>query len=149
MSTRIEEDTIVSELEIEAPPAIVFAALTDPKQLQQWWGDEKTYRADHWTVDARKGGKWRSEGKSVTGQPFFVEGEYLEIDPPKVLAYTWKPSWIEVSPTVVRFVLTARGNGTHLVVTHSGFSGNNTARDNHAQGWPGVLNWLRVYVERR
>lgn len=148
MSTRVEQSSIVSEIEIEASPEIVFAALTDPKQLSQWWGDEKTYRADRWSVDARKGGKWKSEGKSVAGQTFSVEGEYLEMDPPRVLAYTWKPSWMEVVPTVVRFELTATARGTHLRVTHSGFGDNNTARDNHAQGWPGVLNWLRVYVER-
>ena len=33
-------DTIVTEIEVAAPPQRVFKALTDPKQLMRWWGEE-------------------------------------------------------------------------------------------------------------
>lgn len=145
----IGNDSIVGEVFIEASPEAVFAALTDPKKLATWWGDDATYHADQWTIDLRVGGKWRSEGKSVQGQAFTVEGEYLEIDPPRVLAYTWRPSWTETPPTRVRFELTAEKNGTRLEVTHSGFSGYENARQNHAMGWPTVLGWLQKFAEQR
>jgi len=33
-------------------------------------------------MDLRPGGKWRSDGVGTDGQAFYVEGEYLEVDPP-------------------------------------------------------------------
>lgn len=143
----IGSDQIVAEMTIEASPETVFAALTDPAKLKAWWGDEKTYRADKWSIDLRVGGKWRSEGKSSTGQSFVVQGEYVEVDPPRVLAYTWKPDWIDAPVTTVRFVLTPQGKSTHLLMTHGGFAGNENALQNHKMGWPTVLNWLKGFVE--
>ena len=143
----VGNDQIVAEMTIEASPETVFSALTDPQKLKAWWGDEeKGYRTEKWTIDLRVGGKWRGEGKGANGEPFLVEGEYVEIDPPRILAYTWRPSWVETSVTTVRFVLTAKNNGTHLVMTHSGFAGNEKAIQAH-QGWPQVLGWLKTYSE--
>jgi uncharacterized protein YndB with AHSA1/START domain len=144
----IGNDQIVAEMTIEASPETIFAALTQPEKLSAWWGDDRMYRADKWSIDLRVGGKWRSEGGPV-GQPsrILVEGEYLEIDPPRVLAYTWRPTWVEAPVTTVRYVLTPQGNGTHIVMTHSGFAGNQKAMEAH-QGWPQVLGWLKGYAEK-
>ena len=143
----VGNDQIVSEVMIDASPEIVFAALTDPAKLKIWWGDDENYHSDHWTIDLRVGGQWRSEGIGGNKKPYLVYGEFVEIDPPRVLAYTWNPSWVEAPGTVVRYELTPKGNGTHLRVTHSGFAGNEKAREQHS-GWPRVLNWLKSYVER-
>jgi uncharacterized protein YndB with AHSA1/START domain len=32
-----DQDAIISEIEINAPPERVFQALIDPKQVMQWW----------------------------------------------------------------------------------------------------------------
>lgn len=143
----IGNDQIVSEVIIDASPDIVFSALTDPAQLKEWWGDEKTYQSSKWVMDLRVGGKWRSEGIGSNKHPYTVEGEFVEFDPPRVVAYTWRPSWVETPETVVRFELTPKGNGTHLKMTHSGFAGNQKAIENHS-GWSRVLGWLKSYVER-
>ena len=144
----VGNDQIVGETTIEASPETIFAALTQPEQLKTWWGDDQVYRADKWSIDLRIGGKYRSEGKGVNGDAFVVEGEYVEIDPPRVLSYIWRPSWADKKQTTVRFVLTPKGNGTHLHMTHSGFA-EETARQNHAQGWPLVLGWLKNFTERQ
>ena len=34
------QDAVVSEIEIAAPPERVFQALIDPKQVMQWWTGE-------------------------------------------------------------------------------------------------------------
>jgi len=144
----VGSDEIVAEMTIDASAETIFAALTDPKKLSAWWGDDQMYRADKWTVDLRVGGKWRAEG-GRTGQPsgLLVEGEFLEIDPPKRLAYTWKPTWVEAPVTVVRYVLTPTANGTHLILTHTGFGGNEKALEAH-QGWAQVLGWLKTYLQK-
>jgi hypothetical protein len=42
------------------------------------------------------------------GTSFRVDGEYLEIDPPRLLVHTWTPSLSELSRTVVRWELQPR-----------------------------------------
>src|SRR5437667_3448491 len=83
-----DNDTVLAEIFIAAPPARVFEAITDPKQTVQWWGLKGMFRATDAKSDLRLGGKWSSEGLTGDGRPFRVEGEYLEIDPPRLLVYT-------------------------------------------------------------
>jgi len=82
----------------------------------------------------------------VTGQMSTVTGEYLELDPPRVLAFTWEPNWEKVHPTVVQIELTAPASGTRLVLTHSGWGEDKRARRSHEQGWPLVLGFLADYL---
>src|SRR5713101_5883419 len=35
-----DKNTVLAEIFIAAPPDRVFQALTDPKQMSQWWGPE-------------------------------------------------------------------------------------------------------------
>lgn len=150
MTTTDTSTTIVREIDIAAPAAKVFAALTEPEQLVQWWGDETTYHVTKMERDLRVGGKWRSTGIGTSGEPFAVEGEYREIDPPHVLVYTWRYDWGErgkLDETVVRFDLHERAGQTHLRVTHSGFA-DPTDKSNHDGGWIRVLGWLSQFVEQ-
>ena len=83
--TTLADSTIVKEIDINAPAAKVFAALTDPKQLPQWWGEEGKYHVDTMESDLRVGGRWRSAGSSVNGSTFSVEGVYRAIDAPSLI----------------------------------------------------------------
>ena len=51
-----DQDAIVAEIEIAAPPQRVFQALTDPKQLIRWWGLEGPIKTTLWEMDAPVGG---------------------------------------------------------------------------------------------
>ena len=108
---------IVEEIEIAAPPARVYAALTDPVQLLAWWGDRRSCPSTHWELDARVGGRWLSRWRGADGATFTLGGEILEIDPPRVLAYSW---WDERYPglphTTVRYELTATATGTRVTL---------------------------------
>jgi uncharacterized protein YndB with AHSA1/START domain len=141
----ISSDEIVQEIFIESPPERIFQALTNPEELVQWWGDEESYRCTSWTGELIVGGHWRTEGVGKNGNPFSVEGEYEEIDPPKQLVYSWNPSWHNVCAKV-RWILTPKGTGTNLVVIFSGFAGNEEAHRDHIGGLPSVLNWLKKYL---
>jgi len=128
-------------------------ALTTPKELMNWWGADDVYRCTAWETDLRVGGRWRSEGKNADGRPFRVEGKFLEIDPPWKLSYTWEPSWEawqNLPPTTVEIVLEQKSeNKTQLRLTHRGFAGFPKALEEHQQGWPMVLGWLKSYAEKR
>lgn len=88
-----DNNVVSCEIEIAVPPERVFQAITDPSQLPLWWGQTEMYRVTKMESDLRVGGKWKSTGVGKDGKSFEVGGEYLEIDPPRVLVYTWAYGW--------------------------------------------------------
>jgi len=98
----------------------------------------------------RPGGEWRSDGVSdVDGKPYHVGGEYVEIDPPRMVSFTWVASWSGPVKTLVRWDLEESGEGTTARLRHSGFGalGGEHAK-NHYQGWIRVIAWMQAFVER-
>jgi len=155
-----DNNTIVAEIFIAAPPDRVFDALTDPWQMTQWWGEKGLYRLTENKVDLRVGGKWSTSGVGADGKEFSVDGEYLVIDRPRLLVYTWNPSFYHVVKTTVRCELEPRdvhglqhrgpqrvGTGTLLKLRQEGFAGNLEAAQGHSRGWVRVLGWLQAFVE--
>src|SRR5262249_33178234 len=90
----VTQGTVLARVDIAAPPERVFRALTT-EEVTRWWGADDMYRTLQFSIDLRPGGRWRSEGKGADGSPFSVEGEVVEVDPPRRLVQTWKPSWEE------------------------------------------------------
>jgi uncharacterized protein YndB with AHSA1/START domain len=149
-NTATFNDTIVVEIDIDAPPERVFQAWVDPQQRLSWWGDDGVYRGQKMESDLRVGGKWLTEGKSAQGKEFSVSGTYTRIEAPRVLGFTWNYNWADTGAreTHVLVELTPTSSGTHVTLTHSGFP---TApeRDDHKQGWGRVLGWLQSYLQRK
>jgi uncharacterized protein YndB with AHSA1/START domain len=143
-----DQDLISCEMFIAAPPDRVFQAITDPRQLLQWWGQKEMYRTTKFETDVRVKGKWMSAGVGIKGDNFEVTGEYLEVDPPSLLVYTWRASWTGDLTTTVRWELEPRAEGTQVKVRHSGFAGNADAAKAHGQGWERVLSWVQAFVEK-
>jgi uncharacterized protein YndB with AHSA1/START domain len=141
-------DTIVQEILIKAPAERIFEALTNPAQRVQWWGAEGRFQATQMESDLRPGGAWMMSGNGVGGRPFTVKGKYLEIDRPRLLIFTWLPSWQEDAfETTVRFELTEANGLTTVRLTHSGLA-TEASRLSH-KGWPEILTWLQDYSESR
>jgi uncharacterized protein YndB with AHSA1/START domain len=146
MSTTDTGDTITKEIAIKASAERVFEALTEPQQRLKWWGADGAYRGTHMESDLRPGGKWLTRGVGRDGTTFSVAGEYRAIERPRVLAFTWLPSWEKNAPeSLVRFDLDEKDGVTTVRLTHSGLT-TEASRDHH-KGWPQVLSWLRAYLE--
>jgi uncharacterized protein YndB with AHSA1/START domain len=106
------------------------------------------YRTTKFETDVRVNGKWMSAGVSDTGETFQVTGEYLEVNPPRVLVYTWMASWTGALRTTVRWELDPSNGGTLVRIHHSGFASNLEAAKSHGQGWLRVLAWVQAFVEQ-
>ena len=80
---------------IAGSPDAVFRAWTDPEQLARWFGPGAftVVRAE---LDLRAGGAYRIVFDAGDGEPVTLTGEYVEIDPPRRLVFTW--SWALVWP---------------------------------------------------
>ncbi len=142
-----EKDAVVSEIQITTPLERVFDALIDPAQVMKWWGQKGIYFCKEFQADLRIGGAWRSSGLDGQGNRFEISGKILEIDRPRVLAYTWVASWTGDLETVVRWELEATGAGTRVRIRHSGFGAHPKAAQNY-RGWPRMLGWLQALLER-
>lgn len=147
VSVTPEQDTLVNEIFIAAPPERVFQALTDPAQLTKWWGAREIYRTMGMQSDLRPGGKYVSSGEGADGVAFDVRGEYIEIDPPHLLVYSWMASWTGDLKSTVRWDLTPERGGTLVKVRHSGLSSNPEAAKSYGSGWPIVIRWMQAYLE--
>jgi len=147
--TPTSADAIVEEILIRATPERIFRALTDPEELIAWWGSPETYRCRSWELSLEVGGSWRCSGQNASGRPFRVEGRFLEIDPPRLLAYSWRASWVDAPETKVRIELRPEEDGTRLIWTHSGFAGHPRALEDHEGGLPAVVGWLDAFARRR
>jgi uncharacterized protein YndB with AHSA1/START domain len=116
------------------------------EEVARWWGSDDLYWTTSWTGDLRVGGRWRSEGKGKDGQPFHVEGEFLEIDPPHRLVHTWQPVWEPGETTTVSYRLEAITTGTRVTIRHEGFGARADSCSGHAAGWQRVLGWLGAHL---
>jgi uncharacterized protein YndB with AHSA1/START domain len=81
-----------------------------------------------------------------TGQVHTVVGEYLEVDRPRRLVYTWswegEPAEMAGSERTLVTVEFHDDDGlTRVVLTHAGFAGERV-RDMHVHGWSGCLDNL-------
>lgn len=141
-----EGDAIIKEIAIKAPAERVFEALVDPRQRVEWWGRAGRFKATHMESDLRPGGAWLMRGDSGDGRQFTLSGEYRIIERPRLLEFTWLPSWQEESLlTLVRFELEERDGVTTVRLTHSGHT-TESSRESH-RGWPQLLAGLQSYLE--
>ncbi|MGQ0573343.1 MAG: SRPBCC family protein [Pseudonocardia sp.] len=148
---------IATELHVQrrfaAPPERVFAAWTEPEVLRRWWAAGPDWSCTSVETDVRVGGRYRLAMTGPGTGEHVVGGEYLEVQPPHRLVYTWAWEGADAAgggpPTTLVAVefRPEAGGGTTVVVTHTGFPGP-AERDQHATGWAACLANLDVRVLR-
>jgi uncharacterized protein YndB with AHSA1/START domain len=120
----------------------VFAAWLDPASLATWMRPGNATGAIV-EVDPRVGGRFRilmqhKEGGSCDEH----QGEYLVIEPPSLLSFTWISAATDLRPTVVTVELHERDGGTELVLTHRRLPPEQV--DAHRQGWTEIVRLLET-----
>lgn len=123
---RTDERSISLVRDYPVPPARVFAAWTDPDQLE-WFSGLPAARSTP-TVDLRVGGFWRVLLQEGPGGPTYATGgRYLEIEAPHRLVFSWGAvdGWPALDPADVRATplvslgFAATGTGTRMTATLS------------------------------
>lgn len=127
---------------LPAPRPLVFRANAEPGELARWWGP-KGFTAPQIESDLRVGGGYRITMQPPDGEPFHLAGEFLEIEPPSRLAYTFR--WEEPDPddceTTVVLTFREAGGHTHLTVDQGAFATEGRLSLHH-QGWSETLDRL-------
>jgi uncharacterized protein YndB with AHSA1/START domain len=101
---------------LPAAPALVFAALTEPRELERWF-------AEHAEVELRAGGAYRFWGRHTYGTPSRSDARQVvtRFEPSAALAYRWPLHELdsEVSFALADDEATDNAGGTRLVVRHA------------------------------
>jgi uncharacterized protein YndB with AHSA1/START domain len=128
------------ETRIPAPPAAVFALLTDPEKILRWMGTEAQ-------LEPREGGLYLV---NVTGARF-ARGSFREVVPVHRLAYSFGWDGSEAVPpgsSLVEIDLIEQPDGTLLRMTHSGLP-NAEQCASHSDGWGHYLGRLAMVAGGR
>jgi uncharacterized protein YndB with AHSA1/START domain len=127
---------------VPAPRERVFNALVTPDELARWWGP-KGFTSPSIELDPRAGGTYRIAMQPPEGDVFHLSGEFVAVDPPRLLSYTFR--WEEPTPddreTVVTLRLEEAGGSTNVILDQGVFASEERLAL-HTQGWTDSLERL-------
>ena len=126
--------TLRMERTFNAPAQRVFDAWTSPEVMRRWWHAEYDWETSLAQVDLRVGGAVRVVMRDPkTDFEHGGGGQYLEIDPPRRLVFTW--FWDGNDTRQLIEVDFAESDGVTTVrFTHSDLWSEEAVRD-HEGGW--------------
>lgn len=128
--------TLVIEREFPHAPEKIWRALTESNLIQQWLMEND--------FEPSAGRAFTLRMPPVQGWNGVIDGEVLEVEPQRLLSYTWVSMGLK---SVVTFTLTATAAGTHLRMEQSGFPSTESASYRGATyGWQGFLGKLEQVV---
>lgn len=148
----MQYSSIEREIQVQASPEVVFAVVSQPEHLREWWPDEASGEA---VVGAPGELIWRN---GETGTVDSVAYTVTEVDEPRRFSFRWCYSdggERSGASLLVTFELAPVGDGTLVRLTETGFRdlGWEAAaleahyRD-HVAGWDLFIPRLGVYVTR-
>ena len=136
-------DEVRRELEIRAPRARVWEALTEPEQLLHWF---PTKRAE---IDLRAGGAGVLEWDDAK-----AEVVVDVVEPPGRFVFRWRPEGLGRPFTTVSFTLEELEDGasTRVRLVESGFASlpdqiETQSQMGNDEGWAHELQELKEYLE--
>ncbi|WP_010141668.1 SRPBCC family protein [Oceanicola sp. S124] len=150
------KDSETHELELirdyPVPLTRLWRAVTEPRQLIQWFGPEGLYIGDD-SPDFSRTGPWSCTmiGKE-SGDPYVLSGEVTSIAPPTAgkghVAFTWGwhgPDGRRGAESHVTFTVEATDTGARLTLTHVALPDLETAQS-HSRGWLSTLRSLDYFI---
>ncbi|HEY2444308.1 MAG TPA: SRPBCC domain-containing protein [Rhizomicrobium sp.] len=127
-----------------AAPERVFDAWLDPKTVGKWLFATPNGQMIRVEIDARVGGQFtivRREGDDIEHV-----GEYLEIDRPRRLVFTFGVPKFSAEMTRVTVEIAPAGQGCELTLTHDGVLPEWAERTQ--SGWGMILDGLENHLAR-
>jgi uncharacterized protein YndB with AHSA1/START domain len=146
MAARSADLTLEITRLLPAAAPIVFGACSDPNQLAKWWGP-KGFTIPSLEFDPRVGASYRIEMQPPEGESFHLTGEFIDVDPPTRLTFTfvWDPPDPDDLETHVALSFRALGNSTEISLTQGPFK-TEARRALHRDGWTDSLDKLERLV---
>jgi len=126
----------------------VLGAFSAPDELAKWWGPEG-FTVPSLEFNPRVGASYRIEMQPPEGDPFYLEGEFREVDPPARLAYTF--AWEDPDPddveNLVELSFRDLGESTEVVLAQGPFK-TEARREFHRNGWTDSFDKLEQFLSQ-
>ena len=144
---------LVFERFIDAPPRLVWEALTKPEHLKEWYMPKAWGRVSRVEMDVRPGGIFSIDIATADGQEFPNLGCFLDVVPMARLVWTsmlfpgYRPAVFDDIPITAIITMESVGTGTRYVFTalHRDEA---DCENNKASGWQqGTEMALDQFVE--
>jgi len=139
---------------IDAPPAAVFRAWTDPELMKQWFAP-LPYTTPVVEVDVRPGGTSRVVMRAPDGAEHPSEGVYLEVVQDQKLVFTdaYTSGWVPVEKPFMTAILTFEdldGRTRYTARVRHWTEADREAHENMGfhQGWGVATDQLAALVAR-
>jgi uncharacterized protein YndB with AHSA1/START domain len=133
--TPVETGAVTREINVAAPPETVFPYFTDPERMTRWMGTEAE-------LDARPGGVFNV----TVGGSHVARGEYVEVDPPSRVVFTWgwddQETAVPPGTSTVEITLTPDSGGTKVVLVHRDLPEGQAGP--HGHGWDHYMARLEI-----
>lgn len=143
-------ETIRKEIFVDASPETAFRVFTE--QIAEWWPLHKygIFEEERDRVDFEDSDGWRLVERAKDGRES-VWGKVLDYEFASRLRMTWHPGRsFEEMPTEIQLTFTADGDGTTVVLEHSGWENcvdeRREARAGYDRGWNEVLDIYKSAV---
>jgi len=123
--------------EFNAPVEALFNAWAKPEVVSKWFapGEMTVPEAE---LEFKKGGQYRIVMQNKDNEQFIVGGEYLEIQAPNKLVFSWQWSTSPHATRVTVLFSKLADNKSKLELTHTELETQESC-DQHHQGWMGCL----------
>lgn len=126
----------------------LFEMLKTPDYLEQWLSPDDGITLKVKEFDFQQGGQFRFHYLMPEGPDLEVKGEFIKIQEPELLSFTWM--WLEPDihaniPTIVTWCLEQIRDITELKIQHSQVP-NVEFKNRHQLGWLGSLTRLSKLV---
>jgi uncharacterized protein YndB with AHSA1/START domain len=138
--------TLALNRQLPATPSEVFEAFTDPARLASWWGPEG-FSVPRLQFEPVVGEAYRIEMRPPEGEPFHLAGRFTAVDPPGLLAFSfrWEPPDPDDVENVVELSFRPGGDATELALVQGPFR-TEARRALHDGGWTDSLNKLEALL---
>ncbi len=138
-----EASPLVIRRRYVAAPKVVFELWTCAELLAKWLRPSPDFTHQFIEAEPVVGGSYRIAFESPDGKVDVVAGEYLDVDPPARLVFSWKwepPSeHAGIDSRVTVEFLDVDGE-TELILTH-GLT-DSGMKESHNMGWSGALDQI-------
>lgn len=127
-----------------APRELVWRLWSDPEHLVRWHGPEGCALSEC-EQDFRAGGSWRRTMTAGPGHAHVIFGEFIEVDKPRRLSFTYTNERDGFETIVTMDFLEQPDGTTRLLFRQTPFISRGE-RDGHGRGWNSSFDLLSRYL---
>ncbi len=141
-----DQQALVLEIDrtFDAPRELVWRLWRDPEHMVRWHGPEG-FALIECESEFRVGGKWRRCMSSGPGHRHVISGQYLELEEPRRLSFTYINAYDGFESIVAMEFVEAPGGRTRMLFRQTPFISADE-RDGHGWGWQSGFEILSNYL---